>query len=303
MTFAPFKNRRRLVVLTLYGLATLLVCGAAWHRYALLDATLPVRVARASAAAVYLNSALVLLPMLRFLLSVRLVRRLAGILPLHFAIEAHVIVGSALAVFAAIHVGAYGVLYATNGQPWWPTITARTANETGIALALLLAALIAGTRFRRSARFENFYLSHFLSVPFIALCFWHAPKFVAWAALPVAIYLADRFVRFFWMTEPASRCRRTTPGQRACARASRPWKSLKLRASRSSQYSTIRRCAGVSRSSSSLKNEMNGVMPMPDATITQSRQCASSRLGLAKGPSMCTGVPTGSCARRCVQLP
>ena len=203
MSPTSLKNKRRLIVLALYGLLTLLVFAAAWHRYALLDAAMPVRLARAAAAAVYLNSALILLPMLRFVLSVRALRKVAGVLPLHYAIEAHIIVGSALAIFSALHVAAYVVLYGGNGRPWWETITSRPANETGIALALLLAALMAGTGFRRSSRFENFYLSHFLGIPFIALCFWHAPRFAPWVALPLAIYLGDRFIRFFWMTRPA----------------------------------------------------------------------------------------------------
>ena len=111
---------------------------------------------------------------------------------------------STLAAFSAVHVAAYAAIFAGSGRPLADWLRTRAAFETGVALTLLLALLAAGTAFRRSRRFEGFYLSHFLAVPFLALCFWHAPHFAAWTALPLSAYLADRFIRFFWMTRPAT---------------------------------------------------------------------------------------------------
>ncbi|WP_446902422.1 ferric reductase-like transmembrane domain-containing protein [Burkholderia sp. YIM B11467] len=198
------RNKRKSMVLSLYTMATLFVCAIAYQHYAALNAPMEVRLARASAAAIYFNSALIFLPMLRFFLSNNMVRKITGILPLHYAIEAHIIIAYTLTFFSLVHVLAYLALYGGNGQTWLANIKSRPANSTGIALTFLLFLLVCGAYSRKSKKFEYFYYSHYLFIPFVSLCFWHAPKFAYWTCLPFFLYLSDRFIRFFWMTKSAT---------------------------------------------------------------------------------------------------
>ena len=64
------RNKRKTAILTLYALATVLLLAWRFQHYAHAPSVL-VPIARASAAGIYFNFALVLLPLLRFLFSRR----------------------------------------------------------------------------------------------------------------------------------------------------------------------------------------------------------------------------------------
>ena len=199
---ALLRNKRKSAALTAYALVTLAVVGARWQAYAGAPTVL-VPIARASAAGVYLNCALVLLPMMRLALSrPALLGALRVVLPVHQAIEAHAIAGTAIVAFSAIHVLAYGGILAGFPDVFWG-VARPLPLWTGVALTPLLAALAVGAAVRTRGRFEAFYYTHFLSIPFGVLCLLHAPWFGAIVGLPLALFLLDRLARVAVMTRTA----------------------------------------------------------------------------------------------------
>jgi ferredoxin-NADP reductase len=196
------RNKRKAAVLAAWAAGTAAI--AVWRASTYADApTWLVPLARGSAAVVYVNCALVLLPMMRLALSRRAIGgALRVLLPVHKAIEAHAIAGTAIVVASAVHVAAYVGLLATAPDLFWGV--ARPAPLwTGVALTVLFAILAWGARMRTAGRFETFYATHFLSIPIGVLCLVHAPWFGVIVGLPLAAYLADRLIRLAWMTRPA----------------------------------------------------------------------------------------------------
>ena len=122
-----------------------------------------VPIARASAAGIYFNFALVLLPLLRFLFSRRSLSFLRAVFPLHQALEAHAIAGVAVLGFSVVHTLAYIGLTFTH-----PALVASfggVALATGVLLVLLLGALAWGAWQRTRGRYDAFYYTHFLTIP------------------------------------------------------------------------------------------------------------------------------------------
>lgn len=195
------RNKRKTAVLLLYALATVLVVGLRARHYAGAPTWL-VPVARGAAAGIYLNFALVLLPMMRLVLSRRSVGFLRVLLPFHKAVEAHVITGAAILGFSVIHVLAYAGLYLFAHDVYVAAAYPR-AVVTGVLLCGLLAALAWGAVVRTRGTFEVFYLTHMLTIPITVLAVIHAPWMLAVIAVPFAAYLLDRLVRLFFMTRRA----------------------------------------------------------------------------------------------------
>ncbi|MEQ1505395.1 MAG: ferric reductase-like transmembrane domain-containing protein [Myxococcota bacterium] len=195
------RNKRKAAAVTAWAAVTIAVVAVRAWGYR--DApTWLVPVARGSAAGIYLNSALVLLPMLRLTLSRSWTQPLRRVLALHAAIEAHAWAGVAILAFSAVHVAAYLGL-------WWAetdlfrAVARPVPLWTGIALVPLFAALGWGARVRTGGPFEGFYFTHFLSIPIGALCLVHAPWFPAIVGVPLGAFLVDRLLRLLWMTREA----------------------------------------------------------------------------------------------------
>ncbi|MBK6808180.1 MAG: ferric reductase-like transmembrane domain-containing protein [Sandaracinaceae bacterium] len=194
------RNKRKAAILTLYALATVLLLTWRFQHYAHAPSVL-VPIARASAAGIYFNFALVLLPLLRFLFSRRSLSFLRAVFPLHQALEAHAIAGVAVLGFSVVHTLAYIGLTFTH-----PALVASfggVALATGVLLVLLLGALAWGAWQRTRGRYDAFYYTHFLTIPIAIAATFHAPWFVQVASVPLLLFLADRFVRLRFMAEPA----------------------------------------------------------------------------------------------------
>jgi NADPH oxidase 5 len=200
---AVARNKRKSVVLALYALCTLAVFVIRYRQYAAVSASPFPPLARAAAAGIYLNFVLVLIPMMRLALSRKSFRYLNVIMPFHKSIEAHEIAASAILFFSMLHVAAYALLYSLNGKPFLANMMSRSANWTGLTLAVLLALIGWGAVTRTMRSYERFYYTHFLSVPVIVLCCFHAPLFWRLMALPLALYLVDRSIRAFWSAHRA----------------------------------------------------------------------------------------------------
>ncbi|MEZ4316371.1 MAG: ferric reductase-like transmembrane domain-containing protein [Myxococcota bacterium] len=201
MLAAVRRNKRKTLYLTLYSAVTVgVVLGRAW---VFRDAPSPlVAVARGSAAGIYLNLALVLLPMLRFLMSRRAFAMVRVLMPFHKAVEAHVIAGTAVLVFSVVHVLAYAGLVAFHADAVAPLLTV-PVTVSGLLLVVLFAALGWGAWMRTSEAFERFYYTHFLTIPIGIACIVHAPWFVVICGAPLVLFLLDRFTRLAFMTSAA----------------------------------------------------------------------------------------------------
>lgn len=194
------RNKRKTAILTLYAVATVLLLTWRFQHYASAPSVL-VPIARASAAGIYLNFALVLLPLLRFLFSRRSLGFLRAVFPLHQALEAHVIAGTAVLGFSMVHTLAYIGLALT--EPALVMSFGGVALATGVLLVGLLGALAWGAWARTRGRYDAFYYTHFLTIPIALAASLHAPWFVTVAAVPLLLFLADRIVRLRFMAEPA----------------------------------------------------------------------------------------------------
>ena len=73
------------------------------------------------------------------------------------------------------------------------------ANPTGFALITILAIMFLCSMpfVRRSGKFEVFYFTHLLYMPFYILLILHAPNFWKWALGPLLLYILERLYRLF----------------------------------------------------------------------------------------------------------
>ncbi len=184
-----------------YVLVNLLTFALRYHQYSDTSSLIWVPLARASAACIYLNFGLLLLPMLRMTLSWRRFDALRQILPLSKAMAAHMLVGNAIVLFSAIHVGAYAAIYLAANLRLEQIAFA--VPVSGLALTVLIVLLAAGAWLRTRLPFEVFFYSHFLAVPVFVLCIIHTRLFLAVMLVPAIAYLMDRLFRLLWSTQAA----------------------------------------------------------------------------------------------------
>jgi len=71
------------------------------------------------------------------------------------------------------------------------------ASLTGWLLLMIIAAMSLAHPFsRRVGKFELFYYTHLLYIPFWILLFVHAPRFWMWFLAPFAVFLTETLIRF-----------------------------------------------------------------------------------------------------------
>lgn len=195
-------DRRSAGLLLAYAAVTLVTLGLRYRQYADTSSAPWVPIARAAAAGIYLNFALLLLPMLRLTLSWPRLSGLRRILPVSQAVQAHMIAGNAIVLFSAIHVLAYAAIVVTKRLPLdailiWPV------PLTGVVLVVLLALLAVFAWLRERVRFELFVYTHFLAIPIGILSIVHAHWFFAVMLVPGIVYGVDRALRLLWSTRTA----------------------------------------------------------------------------------------------------
>jgi predicted ferric reductase/Ca2+-binding EF-hand superfamily protein len=205
-----FENRRLpLAYISIWALVnvaifavTLLLPGHAHHGRPPPD--LLQKFGGACTTAIELNAALLLFPVLRRLLT-RVRRSRAGqSIPVDDAIDFHRIVGTSMFVFAIGHATARMVGYEESGK-----FAARMLSLEGLTGATLLVIFLvmwffARTAVRRSHRFELFYFTHLLYVPFIVLAAVHAPSILAWGGVALAGFAIEQWLRIRQRAKPSA---------------------------------------------------------------------------------------------------
>ena len=124
--------------------------------------------------------------------------RLGRVLPIDDAITFHRIVGHSLFAFAIGHGTARIVSYlGQTRRPFWDAMRSGE-SLTGIAALVILATMwfFAREAIRRSHRFELFYLTHLLYLPFFVVAGIHAPSIIlGFGGIAIAALLVEHALR------------------------------------------------------------------------------------------------------------
>ncbi|RVE40785.1 hypothetical protein evm_014565, partial [Chilo suppressalis] len=177
--------------------------------------------ARACGQCLNFTCAWILVLMLRQCITQLRARGWSAVLPLDHHIYLHKLTGALLAAYSAAHTLMHlcnfsivvvndPVLNANNytlsewlltSRPGLFGLVGGCANPTGVALCILLTVVCACSvpAVRRGGRFEIFYWTHLLYIPFWVLVLFHAPNFWKWFVLPGTLYVAERILRLAWM--------------------------------------------------------------------------------------------------------
>jgi predicted ferric reductase/Ca2+-binding EF-hand superfamily protein len=193
-------NRRALVfVVTLWVLANAALFMNAVLHYRALGANELVQIARGSGACIYLNGALILLPMARRTLTFARRMPLLRLMPLDDSVAIHRWLGGSLLIFSLVHTAAHGANWATSSPGLWASLSTNAAAWSGFALLLVFGVMWVFSRpfVRGTGRFELFYWTHLLYIVWFALALLHGPSFWMWAGVPLLIFAADRLLRSF----------------------------------------------------------------------------------------------------------
>ena len=140
---------------------------------------------------------LVLLVMRRLLTLVR-ATRLGRVLPIDHAITFHRIVGHAVVAFALGHAVARIVSFTHQTRHPFASELLSFEGITGlVALAMLVVMWwFARAAIRRGRRFELFYFTHLLYLPFLVIAAIHAPAILAPGGVAIAALLVEHALRW-----------------------------------------------------------------------------------------------------------
>ena len=201
----PYLIYQNLLVLAYVALNAWLFWSAMRH-YAGLGANVYIQIARGAGACLNLNGALVLIPMMRTFLTWIRKSFLAVLIPVDYAVDVHKIIGQALFAFSIVHSAAHLLNYRAMSAtiPFNESLFATRAGLTGVILlsAFGILWLFAQDFIRRRGWFEAFSVTHSLYVVFFAVLLVHAPNFWKWAALPLAAYAIELYLKRNRKREP-----------------------------------------------------------------------------------------------------
>lgn len=191
-----------LAFLVVYVLANAGVFSEAFSRYRTMGANIWIQIARGCGAALNLNGALILVPMLRHFWTWVRRRPIGRMFPIDDSVEAHRLVAEVLFALSVIHTVAHLVNLGLGVQPWSSLWSG--AYLTGLLLLWVFAILwiFSRRRVRRSGDFEAFHFVHLLYVPWLALALLHGPVFWMWVSLPLFGYVVERLIRVLSRSHP-----------------------------------------------------------------------------------------------------
>lgn len=170
----------------------------AFLRYRDAGANVFIQLARGCGACLNLHGAMILVPMMRRTFTV-LGRTTLGRILIDDHVRFHRLIGDAAFYLAVGHTVAHLLNLVTLSSSKRATAVATFgwALATGVLLLVVHAVMwaMARTKIRRSGRFELFALAHRLWPAWLVLLLVHGPVAWRWMALPVAIFLFDKFGR------------------------------------------------------------------------------------------------------------
>lgn len=153
---------------------------------------------RALGAALDVDGALLLWPMMRRLLTKVRATALGRIVPVDDAIDLHRWLGHAMFALAWAHAGVFAVAYARGHSHvafFHFVTTLRGASGAALLAVFAIMWIFALSFVRRTRHFELFARTHALYVVWLVLAVVHAPPFGAWLAVPAFGFLVERVMR------------------------------------------------------------------------------------------------------------
>jgi len=158
---------------------------------------------RATGAIIGFNAGLILVPVMRRLLTRVRASWLGRVLPVDSAVAFHKSMGHALFVLMLAHVAAFTTSWlAGHPSTSFAGAIARLFFMTGrgltgtLLLGISTVMWIAALRWiRRTRRFEIFYYTHLLYLPWLVLLIVHAPHALVWIGLPLLGLGVERLLR------------------------------------------------------------------------------------------------------------
>ena len=140
---------------------------------------------------------LVLLVMRRLVTRVR-ATRLGRVLPIDHAITFHRIIGYSVVAFAVGHGAARIVSFTHQAKRSFADELLSLEGITGLVLVAILVVMawFARAAVRRGRRFELFYFTHLLYLPFLVLAAIHAPAILAAGGVAIAGLLVEHALRW-----------------------------------------------------------------------------------------------------------
>ncbi|XP_076282347.1 NADPH oxidase isoform X2 [Lasioglossum baleicum] len=179
-----------------------------------------VMLARACGQCLNFNCSFILVLMLRQCITFLRTHGFNSVLPLDQHIYLHKITGVLISAFSVLHTLMHLLNFGTvvvndadlnyknytlnewllTSRPGLFGLIHGYANPTGIILIIILSVITLSSMpfVRRRGRFEIFYWSHLLYIPFWILTILHGPNFWKWFIGPGTLYLIERIHRIAW---------------------------------------------------------------------------------------------------------
>jgi Ca2+-binding EF-hand superfamily protein/ferredoxin-NADP reductase len=156
-----------------------------------------VMLARGAGATLDVNGALILFTVMRGLLTRLRTSAVARFLPLDDALSIHRLLGHSLFVAGVVHSAAHFANYTRKAGGIAHALSISAAAQTGVVLLALTCVMWVCSlpAIRKSGRFELFYFAHFGYVGWFLLALAHAPRFRAFIALPVLLFIGESLLR------------------------------------------------------------------------------------------------------------
>jgi len=173
----------------------------AMQLYASQGAPLAVQIARGGGACLNLNSAVILLPMCRALVSSIQATIVGNLLPLKNPIYIHKMIGYLIALFTLVHVIAHLTNYQLTQMPIINEVFYTRIGITGVIATVTLAIIIGASIYLKSLNHQMFSIVHATFAIYLIAILYHSHIFWVWLTLPAILLLFDSLIRIFCKTK------------------------------------------------------------------------------------------------------
>ncbi len=172
----------------------------AMSRYAASGHSLAVQIARGGGACLNLNSAIIVLPMCRALITGLNASFFSKLVPLNDPVKFHKIIAYSVVLFSIVHIAAHTTNYILTHQSLVDALFYNLTGLTGVVATLILTLLVwSNARWKKKSH-QLFSLAHYSYAVFIVACLYHGPVFWAWLTIPLLLFFVDALIRTFSKT-------------------------------------------------------------------------------------------------------
>lgn len=196
--YRRFINRWKEIVWLLgYALVNIVLFRNAMETYADQGGNLAMQLARGGGVCLNFNSALVLLPLCKALLTSVRHTGLYRLLPLDRPVDIHKGIAYAIIFFSGIHIMAHLTNHVISNMNIAEELFTTLVGVTGVVLTVVLL-VVWGFSSTRHANYERFVISHFLYSVFLITLLYHGPRFWMWLLPMILLFAADTVYRTFF---------------------------------------------------------------------------------------------------------